>query len=328
MIYCDQNMTDLSLVRATQLPAALQLSRPVTSEYPPVTVDRVPHHVTDALVVEFLAGPSTAIVSCNAERRIVSMNSAALRILCADEASLLGLRFSDCVSTADRTRVGHQIWAASKQPSPVPFECSIVAGAGRVFRAEVTVLPLSTSSGTLEGYLLRFTEVEAAPTPTAQGVITLASMSAAQSLQESQLASIEDLHLRMAGAWRASTIKREPISLLRIDVEGLHAAAARLGGRVTSEVTSWISDVMVEMFPRSTSMPARLAYGSFACVLPGGDEVTSQARLDELRERLQLLIEASRAGSMLSVSMGYRTAWPHESPDADYSSLFTLVTAA
>lgn len=321
-------MTDLSLVRATHITAPVQLSRQGSSAHAPVTVDRVPHHITDSSVVEFLAGPSTAVVSCNAERRIVSLNSAAQRMLGTEEAALVGLRFSDCVSTADKTRVGHQIWAASKQPSPVPFECSIVATGGRVFRAEVTVLPLSTRAGSLEGYLLRFTEIEAAPVPTAEGVIRQASMSAAQSLHEGHLASADDLHLRMAGAWRASTIKREPISLLRVDVEGLHAAAARLGGRVAAEVTSWISEVLVEMFPRSTSMPARLAYGSFACVLPGGDEVTAKARLCELRERLQLLIEASRAGAMLSVSMGFSTARPHESPDADFSYLFTTIAAA
>lgn len=321
-------MTDLSLVRATHITAPVQLSRQAATGHAPVTVDRVPHHITDASVVEFLAGPSTAVISCTAERRMVSLNSAALRMLGAEEDALVGLRFSDCVSSADKTRVGHQIWAASKQPSPVPFECSIVAAAGRVFRAEVTVLPLSTRAGTLDGYLIRFTEIEAAPIPSAEAVIKLASMGTALAAQEGHLASAEDLHLRMAGAWRASTIKQEPISLLRVDVDGLHTAAARLGGRVAAEVTSWISEVLIEMFPRSTSMPARLAYGSFACVLPGGDELAAQARLSELRERLQLLIEASRAGSMLSISMGFSTARPHDMPDADFSYLFSSIAAA
>jgi len=75
-------------------------------------------------------------------------------------------------------------------------------------------------------------------------------------------------------------------------------------------------------------MPARLAYGSFACVLPGGDEVTARARLSELRERLQLLIDASRTGTMLSVSMGFSTTRPHEKPDADFSLLFDSIAEA
>lgn len=293
-----------------------------------MTVDRIPHQMTEASVIDFIAGPSTAVIGCNAERQIASVNTAAQEMLGGEELTLLGTRYSECVSTADKTRVGHQIWAASKQPSPVPFECSIVAAGGRVFRAEVTVLPLSTRAGTLDGYLIRFTEIEAAPVPSAESVIKLASMSSAQSIQEGHLASAEDLHLRMAGAWRACTIKQEPISLLRVNVDGLHTAAARLGGRVASEVTSWISEVLVEMFPRSTSMPARLAYGSFACVLPGGDEVTARARLSELRERLQLLIDASRTGTMLSVSMGFSTTRPHEKPDADFSLLFDSIAEA
>lgn len=321
-------MTDLSLVRATTIALPAQLTRQVASGHACVTVDRVPHQITEAAVIDFIAGRATAVIGCNAERHIVSANSAAQEMLGVDEPTLLGTRFSECVSTADRTKVGHHIWAASKQPSPVPFECSIVAAGGLVFRAEVTVLPLSTRAGTLDGYLIRFTEIEAAPVPSAESVIQQASMSSAQSIQEGHLASAEDLHLRMAGAWRACTIKQEPISLLRVNVDGLHTAAARLGGRVASEVTSWISEVLIEMFPRTTSMPARLAYGSFACVLPGGDEVTARARLGELRERLHLLIDASRAGTMLSVSMGFSTARPHETPDADFSLLFGSIAEA